>query len=208
MRNSSFLLCVVLCVGLIAAPAWASPLLSGVSALAPAEPDPLGGVAVAGPLVSPLVGARFTATITSTVIAGDAANPFPGGLTFVYQVANSPVSIDALGRVTIDGYTGWLTDASFQPGPGLPPATMDRSTTGDVVGFSFVEPPLGPTALVPGSTSMSLVVQTNAPVFSINVGNVIDGSIAAGPVYAPNPVPEPGAAMLLLGGVALLMRRR
>jgi hypothetical protein len=184
-------------------------MVPGQAATAAAEPDPLGGMVVAGPLVSPMIGTAFTGTLTSTVIAGDVSNPF-GGLTFIYQVANDASSGDAIGRVTVTGYDGWLTDMSFEPSLGLPPATMDRSFNGNVVGYSFVGPPLGPTVLMPGSTSGMLVVQTDAPAWATSTGNIIDGSIASGPAYAPvsEPVPEPASVLLAIIGVVLLIRRR
>jgi len=189
---------------------WALPILPGVSAIAAAEPDPVGGGVVAGPLVSNLNGAAFTATVTSTVISGDSTNPYGlNALTFIYQVANSARSTDAIGRFTANGFAGWQTDMSFQPSVpavNLPPATMDRSANANVVGFSFVPPPLGPAALQPGVTSEVLVVQTNATAWTTAVGNVIDGSIANGAIYAP--VPEPATLLFLAGGVGLLLRRR
>jgi hypothetical protein len=179
MVRSAFRIGIVACVVLIASQAWAIPIVPGQTAIAVAEPDPVGGLVVAGPLVSPMIGVAFTGTLTSTVIQGDATNPF-GGLTFIYQVANSPLSVDAIGRFTVTGYNGWMTDMSFQPAGGVPPATMDRSLAGTVVAYSFVGPPLGPAVLAPGMVSETLVVQTNAPRWIESIGNVIDGSIASG----------------------------
>ena len=207
MIRSAFHIGVVACVVLIATQAWAIPIVPGQTAIAVAEPDPVGGVVVAGPLVSPMNGAAFTGTLTSTVIQNDASNPW-GGLTFIYQVANNANSLDAIGRLTVTDYNGWLTDMSFQAVGGLPPALMDRSGSGNVVGFSFVGPPLGPTVLLPGSKSEVLVVQTNAPWFRESTGFVIDGSIASGAALVPA-VPEPSAMLLVIGGlVGLLVRRR
>jgi hypothetical protein len=198
---------VALAFGFAATSVFAAPLLPGTSANAAAEVEPLGGATVAGPMVSPLAGAAFTATITSTVISGDTANPY-GGLTFVYVVTNNDTSVDAIGRTTLNGFTGFQTDASFSTLTlGTAPATMDRSANGNVVGFSFVGPPLGPAVLVPGATSMTLVVQTDAKAFTTSIGNVIDGSIASGPIYAPA-VPEPASILLVLGGLGYFWRRR
>jgi len=214
MLRGKVALCGAVCAAVVFAglstSVWAAPLLPGTSALAAAEPDPIGGAVLAGPLTSPLAGAAFNALVTSWVYQNDQTNPFPGGLTFVYKVTNSDTSTDSIGRFTVNGYktgaTVWQTDASFQPGAGLAPATMDRSANGNVVGYSFVGPPLGPSTLTPGASSMLLVVQTNAPAFTQTIGNVIDGSIASGLVYAP--VPEPTTLLLLVGGLALLRRRR
>ena len=211
MIKSTFHLCVVTFLVLIASQAWAISMVPGQASFCVNELEPLGGTVVAGPLVSPLLGAAFTGTLTSTVFENDASNPWnaTGGLTFVYQVANDASSVDAIGRVTITGYNGWLTDMSISPlpVPGLPPTTMDRSLTGDVVGYSFIGQPIGLTVLSPGAVSMVLVVQTNARGSTTSTGYVIDGSIASGPAYAPA-VPEPATMLLLLGGLGWLMRRR
>jgi hypothetical protein len=84
---------------------------------------------------------------------------------------------------------------------------MDRSINGNVVGFSFVGPPLGPAVLVPGATSMVLVVQTDAKAWTRSIGNVIDGSIASGDIYAPM-IPEPATMLLLVGSLGFFWRRR
>lgn len=207
MTRGRVALAVLATLSICATSVWAAPLLPGTSANAAAEPEPLGGVVVAGPMVSPMAGLAFTASITSTVIAGDAANPY-GGLTFVYVVHNNATSVDAIGRTTLNGFAGFLTDASYSTlSAGTVPFTMDRSGNGNVVGYSFVGPPLGPAVLAPGQTSMTLVVQTDARAYTESIGNVIDGSIASGPIYAPA-IPEPASMLLLLGGLGFFWRRR
>lgn len=206
--SRSKLALVIGMVAVCAAQAWAAPLLPGTSVAAVVEPDPVGGVVVAGPMVTPLIGAAFTGTLTSTVISGDTSNPY-GGLTFVYEVANADTSIHSIGRVTLNGFAGFLTDVSYGAGGGLAPATMDRSAvTGDTVGYSFVGPPLGPTVLPPGAKSTLLVVQTDAPMWTTAIGNAINGSIAAGPIYSPM-IPEPATlGFMALAGLGLLTGRR
>jgi hypothetical protein len=199
---------MALAFSVCAASAWAAPLLPNTSMAATPEVEPLGGSVVAGPLVTPLTGAAFTATLTSTVYSGDTANPFPGGLTFVYVVHNDGTSVDAIGRTTLNGFANFQTDASYSTlSSGTAPATMNRSINGNVVGFSFVGPPLGPAVLAPGTTSMTLVIQTDATAWTTDIGNVIDGSIASGRIYAPA-VPEPATMMLLVAGLGLFWRRR
>lgn len=195
---------------LIPSDGWAIPVMPGLSMLAAAEPDPLGGVVVAGPMVSPLMGTAFSAILTSTVLRDDASNPF-GGLTFVYELANQQTSSDPIWRFTANGYLGWLTDLSFEPGAATAPATMDLSIDGRMVGFSFELPPTGTTDLQPGQRSMRLVVQTNASEYSVSTGHLIDGGVASGPIYAPAPgvpVPEAATILPLLAGIGLLQRRR
>ncbi len=204
MINSKTVGCLFVCVALTAVQALAIPIAPGVSANAASEPEPVGAALVAGPLVTPMNGPAFSATLTSWVYQ-ELNNPL-GGLTFVYQVVNSGQSIDALGRVTVTGYAGWQTDMSYQPGAGTQPSFMDRAINGNVIGYSFLPKPLGAAALLPGATSELLVVQTNAPRYQVAVGNVIDGSVATGPAYAP--VPEPASLLLLLGSTVLCLKRR
>lgn len=206
MRNSSRCIAACIFLGLIASTAFAIPIAPGQSALAVPEPDPAGGgvVVTTGPL--PFAGAAFSGTLNSTVIAGDANNPW-GGLTFIYDLVNSPNSIDSVGRLTVTDYVGWLTDMSFRLGvPGLPPTTMDRSLNSNVVGFSFIAPPLGPGALLPGMFAATLVVQTNAPWWKPAMANVINGDVAQVPSLAP--IPEPASMLLLTGGLLVALRRR
>ena len=81
---------------------------------------------------------------------------------------------------------------------------MSMSGDGGVVGFPFY----GPGSHVsPGSSSDSLVIQTNATAFGAGNVSLQDGSAGTGVGFAPKKVsaaPEPGSWALMLGGVALL----
>ena len=86
----------------------------------------------------PFATASYSGTLDSSVISGDATNPF-GGLTFTYRLTNSAVSTGEIDRLSVNDYAGFLVDASYQaPTAGLPPALMSRSGLGDVVGFTYV----------------------------------------------------------------------
>ena len=89
---------------------------------------------------APYAGIGFLGTLTSKVFTNDSSNPFVAAtrLTFTYQIANAPESVHVLHRMSASNYTGFQTDVSFGPTPGVPPSQADRSTS-DVVGFNFIE---------------------------------------------------------------------
>jgi hypothetical protein len=179
---------------------------------APAGPPPGGAPAVGGgPLVVPFVTATFTGTLTSTVLAGDPTNPL-GGLTFTYLLSDSPASPGAIDRLTVASFMGATTDADFVPAGGLPPTFIDRSIDSSTVGFSFLNPPVGPGALLPGTTSALLVVYTDSRGFAATLANIIDSNVARVASFAPvTVIPEPSTfvlAGLAALGLAVFARRR
>lgn len=184
--------------------AAAAPLgVGGLLFPAPAEPDPTGGVLVAGGVPVPFASINYSGTLTSSVIAGDPSNPF-GGLTFTYLLASDASSINFISRLTVNGYQGFLTDASYQAPPGgVLPAYVDRLTA-DVVGFSFVSFPIGAGLIAPGTHSALLVVQTDAPAFTTSFASVIDGTVVSPPTYGP--IPEPATAVFVLSLLILQVR--
>ena len=95
---------------------------------APGEADPAGPYVVVASLSQPFNAGTFSGVLTSEVLIGDTSNSL-GGVTFTYRVSNSPDSQNVEARLTVNGYTGWLTDGGYQlPLTGLSPALADRQT--------------------------------------------------------------------------------
>jgi PEP-CTERM motif len=172
----------------------------GVSGVA--QPDPVGGVTLTN-LTYSFVGPTFSGTISSSVISGDASNPW-GGLTFTYQFSNT--GGDAISRFTVSPFTGFFTDVSFQGGTALPqiaPNLITRSADGSILRFNFDFPGLN---VAPGQSSSLLVVQTDATGYKPTIAGLIDGSTVNLTSFAP--VPEPASASLLLLGIGALIALR
>ncbi|MGB7158281.1 MAG: PEP-CTERM sorting domain-containing protein [Tepidisphaeraceae bacterium] len=200
-------------LSIAAATANAAVVNPGLEVGASAEVGPTGGTVVATSS-QPVAALTFTGTLTSSVISGDTSNPFngSGGLTFVYQFTNTdtdatPTSVT---RLTVSEFTTFITDMSFVFNASLTAPTLaDRSASGDVIGFSFLNPPAGQGKVDPGDTTTLLVVQTTATSFAPSIASIINGTTAQVPSFAPAAVPEPATAGLLgAGAVALLRRRR
>jgi hypothetical protein len=171
-------------------------------------------VANEGPITGTIVGTLTTSfstslyggTLSSEVISGDTTNPL-GGLTFVYTLSNFGSSASSLSRLTLNGFVGVQTDTSWFVGsPRIIPAAVDRTSSPDVLGWSWLS--FGGNQLIaPGATSSQLIVQTNATTFNPNIASLIDGLVTQSGILAP--IPTPGAAALLgLGGLVLAGRRR
>lgn len=193
-------------------------LLTPGSVLLPAsgEPDPSGGgltlEATTGAVPFTIPGS-YSGFLTTDVYSGDATNPF-GGLTFVYSITGL-VGPNSLGRMSIQGYTGFSTDASYQTPLGasqIAPAYVDRNPTGDVIGFSFIPLPaaLDPSGvtgfLLAGDDSAKLVIQTDAPLWQPTVASFIDGGITQAATLGPV-VPEPSTIALLVTGLGAIVGR-
>jgi PEP-CTERM motif len=207
MRFKSATFCaafgVVLCATCSAATLAPGALLYPM----PGEAGPTGGVVLATTSL-PFVTPNYSGSLTTTVISGDTTNPFPGGLTFTYVISNGP-GTHAINRMSVNGYDGFLIDASYQtptPAMTIPPAYVDRETNGSSLGFSFVAAPIGSGPITPNASSATMVLQTNATTFVPTTASVLDGLPATVGSFAP--VPEPSTIVLAGTALALCIYRR
>lgn len=184
--------------------AVAAPLSPfGTQLPAVGELEPIAG-SVEATMTTIFSSPTFSGTLTSTVLSGDTSNPF-GGLTFTFLLSNDLVSPHPLGRLTLNGWDGWLTDVSFAlDSTGVRPAIANRPVA-DVIGFTFMDI-IGEGLVPAGKSSKLLVIQTDGPDFVENLASVIDGSVAITPSYSP--VPEPATMGILLVGAAAFFTRR
>ncbi|HUO09092.1 MAG TPA: PEP-CTERM sorting domain-containing protein [Phycisphaerae bacterium] len=211
ISSSSRSLLAFLSIAAFAAPSFAGIIAPGGFApfggpgtpasgtLLVSDTKPYSGVNTASQVV-------FSGTETTKVYSNDPGNGF-GGLTFVYQLINSSNSLDAIDRVSLSSFTGFLTDVEFA-GTGTAPSFADRSSNGDIVGFDF----FGAT-LTPGATTTTLIIRTNALQYTPNTMSVTDGGTGVvasfGAAINGGSTPEPASlGIMSIGGLLLLRRRR
>lgn len=125
-----------------------------------------------------------------------------GCLDFVFQYKNN--GPDILGRFTMYNFAGYNLDVGTAPFGGHDPTTIDRSTSGAVVGFNFTPGD----EIQPGETTPMLVIETNARNFDFKgFLSAQDGTAGYANAYEPSSsVPEPsslgliGSGLMVLGG--------
>ena len=170
-------------------------------------------------MVSPFTYSTTAGTNTGTIESA-VYQDADGGLDFYYQLTNDASSSTALARLTANSFLGFstslatilngstLTGTAFIDGTFVP-ASGDSNAVGSVIGFSF-SPPLITNEISPGSSSVVMIISTNATMFTLGNASVIDGGTDTVAAFQPFVVPEPTTFALL--GLGLLgfagLRRR
>ena len=142
-----------------------------------------------------------------------------GTLDFYYQVTdNSSCSkppCDAITRETDTDFSGFTTGLATRTdggslGSGDPfvngtvfPFTGDRNLSGDVIGWTFA---VQTGQITPGTSSLVLIITTNATHFGVGNAFAIDGGVTQVAAFAPAAtVPEPSSIVLFgTGALGLL----
>lgn len=167
--------------------AFAAPVTNGGST----PVVPAGGSTMVGTKVADTGVIAFT---TSQYVSGtleqEVYKESNGMLDFYYLVTNNASSVDSIGRLTTNNFTGFTTDVSYLTTGGTAPNDSDRSGAGDTVGFDFHG--VNGNTLAPGTSSAWIEISTNATSFNfLGTSNVIDGSVKSVDTYSPTAVPEP-----------------
>lgn len=162
-------------------------------------PSPLfpGGTLVAtasGTITTP----TFSADYAQWVWADPLNSWCTGCLDFVYQFTNHGPEVNE--RYSMSNFQGFLLDVGTNPFGVHDPTLIDRSGLGPVVGFNFP----ASDEITPGSSTVLLVIETNALHVTTGFVSAQDGTAGTGVAWAPFAVPEPTSLVLMGGGLIAL----
>jgi hypothetical protein len=147
-------------------------------------------------------------------IARTAVYDTGSGLDFYYQFSNNSASKTGIERLT--GYdfstlgssviSVYQTSSAFGIfTTGTETADGSDRTIAGVIGFSFI--PNAHSKILPGSTSFTQVIRTNARDYVAGNFGILDGFASNAAAFAPAPalpVPEPESFAMLLAGLGLM----
>jgi hypothetical protein len=189
-------LVLVLAFTLLVPMAYASVL--GVGGTAPPSPLFPTGTTLAttsGTIITP----TFTTDYTTWVIRDPNNTWCANCLDFLYQFTNNGPDVNQ--RYSMSSFAGFNVDAGTNPFGVHDPITVSRSMLGggQVISFNFDQ--FGD-EIQPNTTTVDLVIMTNAITFTSGFLSAQDGTAGSGVAYAPlAPVPEPASLVLMGGGL-------
>ena len=183
---------VLLAFTLLLPCAQASILGNGLSA----PPSPL---FPGGAVVATASGTITTFTFSTTYMQWVYADPLntwcAGCYDFVYQF--HVLGPDPNQRFSMSSFQGFLLDVGTNPFGTHDPTLVDRSILGAIVGFNFP----ASDEIPPGTTTVDLVIETNATHITPGYVSAQDGTAGSGVAWAPLAVPEPASLMLMGSGL-------